>query len=79
MLFLYVGIALGFCLLPPSSPLLAGELVIAHHIAPADAGWCVVLYLWLLVSRAAALGVFFPLLSTGRCGRRLGWCDRGGV
>jgi hypothetical protein len=49
MLFLLVGITLGIALLPPRHPLLASEVVIAHHLSAVDAGYCVVLYLWMLV------------------------------
>jgi hypothetical protein len=49
LLFLLVGIALGIALLPPKHPLLSSEVVIAHHLSAVDAGYCVVLYLWMLV------------------------------
>lgn len=49
MLFLWVGIALGFVLLEPSSPQLKTEVKFSHYIRPVDAGYAVVLYLWLLV------------------------------
>jgi len=52
ILFIWVGIALGFVLLEPSNPALKiQEIKFAHHLRPVDAGYAVVLYLWLLVSR----------------------------
>jgi hypothetical protein len=51
ILFLWVGIALGFAFLPPAHPLLKTEIVIAHHISGVDAAYCVVLYLWMVVSQ----------------------------
>lgn len=45
-----VGIALGFVLVAPTHPLLKMEIVVSHHLSPADAGYCVLLYVWLLVS-----------------------------
>lgn len=51
ILFIWVGIALGFVLLEPASPALKmQEIKFAHHLQATDAGYCVVLYLWLLVS-----------------------------
>lgn len=73
MLFIWVGIALGFVLLEPSSPQLQTEVKFSHWIRPADAGYAVVLYLWLLVARGTAIALFYPLLSTGRIGYRLTW------
>lgn len=52
ILFIWVGIALGFVLLEPSNPALKiQEVKFAHHLRSVDAGYAVVLYLWLLVSR----------------------------
>jgi hypothetical protein len=116
-----VGIVLGFILLQPSDAALRlQEVRFSHHLRPSDAGWAVVLYLWLLVSgarlwrtlhacacklhdtalaptsharqhgrgrplrrrrgvhspqvaRAVSIGVFFPLLSSGRVGYALTW------
>ncbi|GBF87432.1 hypothetical protein Rsub_00143 [Raphidocelis subcapitata] len=68
ILFLAVGMALAFVLLPPAHPLLQFEAKVAKHVTPIDAGYCVVLYLWMLVARAASIGAFLPLLSTGRVG-----------
>jgi NhaP-type Na+/H+ or K+/H+ antiporter len=56
MLFIWVGIALGFVLLEPSSPQLQTEVKFSHWIRPADAGYAVVLYLWLLVGFGWWLG-----------------------
>jgi NhaP-type Na+/H+ or K+/H+ antiporter len=50
ILFVWVGIALAFVLLEPSSPQLKSEVKFSHHLSPVDAGYAVVLYLWLLVS-----------------------------
>lgn len=51
ILFIWVGIALGFVLLEPASPQLKFEqITFSHHLSATDAGYAVVLYLWLLVS-----------------------------
>eukprot|EP00775_Hariotina_reticulata_P007049 gene7049-7263_t len=73
ILFLWVGIALGFILLQPTTPLLKTEVTFSHHLTPVDAGYAVVLYLWLLVARGCSIAVFFPLLSTGRVGYAMTW------
>lgn len=74
ILFIWVGIALGFVLLEPSNPALKiQEIKFAHHLRPVDAGYAVVLYLWLLVARGTAIFLFYPLLSTGRIGYPLTW------
>lgn len=53
ILFIWVGIALGFVLLEPANPALRlQEIKFAHHLSATDAGWAVVLYLWLLVRSA---------------------------
>jgi hypothetical protein len=47
-----VGIALGFVLLEPADEgLRVQDVKFAHHLRPTDAGYAVVLYLWLLVRR----------------------------
>lgn len=52
ILFIWVGIALGFVLLQPADEgLRVQEINFSHHLKPTDAGYAVVLYLWLLVSR----------------------------
>jgi NhaP-type Na+/H+ or K+/H+ antiporter len=50
ILFVWVGIALAFVLLEPSNPQLQAEVKFSHYLSPVDAGYAVVLYLWLLVS-----------------------------
>lgn len=46
-----IGIALGLVLPPdPTHPALHFGVQFAYHLAPTDAGYAVVLYLWLLVS-----------------------------
>ena len=48
---LYLGIALGLVLPPdPTHPLLQFEVKFSHHLNAVDAGYAVMLYLWLLVS-----------------------------
>lgn len=51
ILFIWMGITLAFVLLEPSDPavsMLGTEF--EHQLTPVDAGYAVVLYLWLLVS-----------------------------
>lgn len=52
-----MGIVLGFALVAPSHPLLHVELVISHHLQAADAGYCVVLYLWMLVGAPCCMDI----------------------
>eukprot|EP00878_Enallax_costatus_P006804 GHUV01007132.1.p1 GENE.GHUV01007132.1~~GHUV01007132.1.p1 ORF type:complete len:889 (+),score=286.27 GHUV01007132.1:1018-3684(+) len=74
ILFIWVGIALGLVLPPdPTHPALQYGVQFSYHLAAADAGYAVVLYLWLMVARSATIAAFYPLLSTGRVGYAMNW------
>lgn len=67
MLFIWVGIALGFVLLQPRDPLLTFDIVFAHHLSAVDAGYCVVLYLWMLVSQNQPVQWLAGICACGGC------------
>lgn len=69
ILFIWVGIALAFVLLEPSSPALKTEIKFSHHLSPTDAGYAVVLYLWLLVGWVAPCHGMFSLCNYRKSGK----------